>query len=65
MDLATRLPGTAAALRAGILDYLKARIIAEATHILSEQDARQVEDRILPGAGIRTVDDFLITGYHQ
>jgi len=65
IDLAIRLPGTAAALRAGILDYLKARIIAEATHILSEQDARQVEDRILPGAGIRTVDDFLITGYHQ
>ena len=54
MDLAIRLPGTAAALRAGIIDYLRARIIAEATRILSDQDARQAEDRILPGAGQQT-----------
>ena len=54
MDLAIRLPGTAAALRAGIIDYLRARIIAEATRILSGQDARQAEDRILPGAGQQT-----------
>ncbi len=54
MDLAIRLPGTAAALRAGIIDYLRARIIAEATRILSDHDARQAEDRILPGAGQQT-----------
>ena len=55
MDLATRLPGTAAALRAGIIDYLKARIIAEATRILGADDARQVEDLILAKAGQQTV----------
>ena len=54
MDLAIRLPGTAAALRAGIIDYLKARIIAEATRILSDQDARQVENMILTKAGQQT-----------
>ena len=54
MDLATRLPGTAHALRAGIIDYLKARIIAEATRILSDQDARRVETRILAEAGQQT-----------
>ena len=54
MDLAIRLPGTAAALRAGIIDYLRARIIAEATRVLSDQDARRAEDRILARAGQQT-----------
>ncbi len=54
MDLAIRLPGTAAALRAGIIDYLKARIIAEATRILSPDDARRAEDMILAQAGQQT-----------
>ena len=54
MDLATRLPGTAAALRAGIIDYLRARIIAEATRILSAGDARRVEALILAKAGQQT-----------
>jgi hypothetical protein len=54
IDLATRLPGTAHALRAGIVDYLKARIIAEATRILSADDARRVEARILAKAGQQT-----------
>src|SRR5450755_1339085 len=34
LDLAIRLPGTAQALRAGIIDYPRARMIAEATRIL-------------------------------
>ena len=54
LDLAVRLPGTAQALRAGIIDYLRARIIAEATRILSPDDARQVEDMILARAGQQT-----------
>ena len=54
MDLATRLPGTAQALRAGIIDYLRARIIAEATRILGPDDARQVENMILAKAGQQT-----------
>ena len=54
MDLAIRLPGTAAALRAGIIDYLRARIIAGATRILSDQDARQAEAMILARAGQQT-----------
>ncbi len=54
LDLATRLPGTARALRAGIIDYLKARIIAEATRVLSDADARAVEEMVLPGAGGQT-----------
>ena len=54
MDLAIRLPGTAAALRAGIIDSLRARIIAEATRILSDQDARRAEALILAKAGQQT-----------
>jgi Domain of unknown function (DUF222) len=54
LDLAIRLPGTAAALRAGEIDYLKARIIAEATRVLSPGDARRVEARILARAGQQT-----------
>ena len=54
LDLAIRLPATAQALHAGIIDYLKARIIAEATRILSPDDARQVEDMILAKAGQQT-----------
>jgi hypothetical protein len=54
LDLAIRLPGTAWALRAGTIDYLKARIIAEATRVLSDADARAVEDMVLPAAGGQT-----------
>ncbi len=55
LDLATRLPETAKALRAGVMDYAKARLIAEATRILSDADARAVEARILPLAGRQTL----------
>ncbi len=55
LDLATRLPATAQALRAGVIDYLKARLIAEATRVLNDADARAVEARILPAAGKQTM----------
>jgi hypothetical protein len=55
LDLALRLPDTARAQRAGVIDHLKARLIAEATRILTDADARAVEARILPGAGRQTL----------
>jgi hypothetical protein len=55
LDLAVRLPQTAQALRAGVIDYPKARLIAEATRILTDADARAVEARILPRAGDQTL----------
>ena len=51
---ALRLPGTGARPRSGGLDHridLRAWIIAEATRVLSEQDARQVEDTTLAEDG--------------
>ncbi len=54
LDLATRLPGTARALREGIIDYPKARLIADLTRVLTDEQARAVEARILPGAGQQT-----------
>jgi hypothetical protein len=55
LDLAIRLPETARALRAGVIDHLKARLIAESTRILTDADARAVEARILPMAGRQTL----------
>jgi hypothetical protein len=55
LDLAIRLPDTARALRAGVIDHLKARLIAESTRILSDADAHAVEARILPMAGRQTL----------
>jgi hypothetical protein len=49
-----RLPGTAAALAAGRIDPVKARVIAEATGPLPDPAARAVEDRVLPRAGTLT-----------
>ena len=54
LDLEIRLPGTAHALHEGIIDPPKARLIAEASRILSDEQARQVEATILPGAGTQT-----------
>ena len=51
LDLATRLPGTARALRDGVIDYPRARLIAEATRILSDQQAGQIEAQIVSRAG--------------
>ncbi|MBV9795294.1 MAG: DUF222 domain-containing protein [Actinobacteria bacterium] len=54
LDLATRLPRTATALREGSIDHLKARLISEATRILTDEQARAVEAQILPRAGQQT-----------
>src|ERR1700759_351867 len=51
LDLATRLPATARALRAGVIDYPRARLIAEATRILADEQAREVELRVPARAG--------------
>jgi hypothetical protein len=54
LDLAVRLPATARAHHQGIIDFPKARLIADLTRVLSDQQARQVEERILPAAGHQT-----------
>ena len=54
VELATRLPETMAALEAGQIDIIRARIIAEATHVLSAGHTAAVEDRIFPRAGQQT-----------
>jgi Domain of unknown function (DUF222) len=54
LDLATRLPATARALRDGVIDYPRARLIAEATRIVPGDQAREVESRVLPGAANQT-----------
>ena len=46
-----RLAATGAALAAGMIDLGRARLIAEATALLAEQDARTVEAQVLPRAG--------------
>ena len=54
VELATKLPETMAALEAGQIDIIRARIIAEATHVLSAEHTAAVEDRIFPRAGQQT-----------
>ena len=54
LDLKTRLPGTARALHLGIIDFRRAGLIAEATRILTDDQARAVESRILPAAERQT-----------
>jgi hypothetical protein len=49
--LATRLDATAAALEAGEADYLKAKIIAEATSVLDDEAAGNAEKLALMWAG--------------
>jgi hypothetical protein len=58
ITLAWRLPATGAALTAGRIDLDRAKAIAGATGVLSEQRARQVEATILPQAGRLTVPDL-------
>ena len=49
--LVARLPATMAALRAGVIDEYKARRVAAATEVLSDDAAAQVEERVIPRAG--------------
>jgi hypothetical protein len=55
LDQAIRLPGTARAQHAGRIDHLKARLIAEATRILTDDHSREVEARVLPAAAGQTL----------
>src|SRR5215469_1209413 len=55
VTLSWRLPATGAALAAGRIDLDRAELIANATSVLSEDLARQVEELILPKAGQDTV----------
>jgi hypothetical protein len=50
-DLEVKLPGTAGALRDGIISRKKAEIIAYATALLDEAEARAAEDEVLDRAG--------------
>jgi hypothetical protein len=54
LDLAVRLPATFRAHHQGLIDRAKARLIAEATRILPDAGARQVEAQILPRVAGRT-----------
>jgi Domain of unknown function (DUF222) len=58
VTLAWRLPATGQALAAGFIDAYRARLIADATSVLSEEDARKVEERVLHCAGRRTYADL-------
>jgi hypothetical protein len=53
-DLVTKLPMTAAALEAGLIDMVRARIIAEAARVLTREQATAVEHLIFPRAGQQT-----------
>jgi hypothetical protein len=54
ITLAWRLPATGRALAAGAVDLARARVIAEATGVLSQDAARAVEAEVVPGAGGQT-----------
>jgi hypothetical protein len=54
VTLQWRLPATGAALAAGDVDLYRAKVIAEATRVLSQEAARAVEGKVLPGAGEMT-----------
>ncbi len=53
-DLAARLPGTARALREGVIDGYKAQIIADAIRVLDDAGAAAAEALILPEVAGRT-----------
>ena len=54
VQLSWRLAATGAALDKGVIDVSRARLIAEATGMLSDETARAVEERVLPAAGGQT-----------
>ena len=54
VELTWRLAATGAALAAGIIDVPRARLITEATTLLTQDHARAVEARVLPAAGGQT-----------
>ncbi len=53
--LATRLLRTASALHDGVIDYPQARLIAEATRVLTDDQTHEIEALILTKAGQQTL----------
>ena len=53
--LTWRLRSTGAALSGGLIDLSRARLIAEATGVLTDDAARAVEQKVLPTAGRQTI----------
>ena len=56
LDLALRLPGTSQAQRAGLIDVLRAPIIADATQMLDADRAARAEALVLPKVANMTGD---------
>src|SRR6201996_2542668 len=54
LDLAIRLPATFRAHHAGLIDFPRVRLIADATRVLSDIDARRVETQVLARAAGQT-----------
>jgi uncharacterized protein DUF222 len=54
VTLRWRLPATGAALAEGSIDLPRARLLAEATSLLGDEAARDVEEQVLSGAGRMT-----------
>jgi hypothetical protein len=46
-DLVTRLPATTAALEAGDIDYVRAKAMKDLTEVLTDAQARRVEEKVL------------------
>jgi hypothetical protein len=61
LDLAVRLPATFRAHHQGLIDRAKARLIADATRILPDADARAVETQVLARAGEQTTGQLRAT----
>ena len=59
-QLRWHLPGTGAALASGTIDLARARIIADAANVLSDEHASAVEQRVLPNAGERTTTQLRV-----
>ena len=55
VTLTWRLARTGDALRDGLIDLSRARLIAEATSVLDDDAARLVEEKVLPRAGDQTL----------
>jgi hypothetical protein len=54
VDLTWKLSATGTALAQGLIDLPRARLIAQATSLLTDTAARAVEERVLPTAGKHT-----------
>ena len=57
-ELTRRLPGTLRLLESGVISYLHAMTLAEATQALDDDTVTEVERRVLRRAGKQTVGEF-------